>query len=76
MKIKSPTEEYLEKARALSKEDAERLLARMRGKLMRRVDDDKLNPLEAVAMQLALEDEHLEEWRRRLAELRKKAEKS
>jgi len=56
----------------LSKEDAERLFSRMRGKLTRRLEDKKLPPLEAIAIQLELEDEALKVWRERLAEIRKK----
>lgn len=66
---KNPAEEYLEKARRLTKEEAEHLLARMRGKLNRRMEDRKVAPLEAVALQLELEDEKLQEWRERWAEI-------
>ncbi|MCF8198155.1 MAG: hypothetical protein K9J42_05270 [Sulfuritalea sp.] len=72
MKIKVADPEYLEKARQLSKEDAERLFSRMRGRLMRRLEDKKLTPLDAIAIQLELEDEELKDWRARLGELRKK----
>jgi len=74
MKLTKPSEEYLERARLLSREEAERLFSRMRGKLQRRFDDERLIPLEAIAIQLQLEDEHLQEWRDRLAELRANAE--
>jgi hypothetical protein len=66
---KHPSEAYLEKAKTLSKEEAERLLTRMRGKLTRRLEDQILDPLEAVAIQLELEDEKLAEWRERWAEI-------
>lgn len=66
---KMPTKAYFEKAKLLNKEEAEQLLARMRGKLNRRVEDHKMNPLEAVARQLELEDENLQEWRERWAEI-------
>lgn len=66
---KNPSEEYLEKAKLLTKEEAEHLLARMRGKLNRRMKDRKVDPLEAVAIQLELEDEELQEWRERWAEI-------
>ena len=72
---KTPSEEYLEKARQLSKEEAEHLLSRMRGKLNRRMEDQKLDPVEAVALQLEFEDEQLAEWRARLAEIRAREEK-
>jgi len=72
MKSIAPSEQYIEKAKGLAREEAERILSRMRGKLMRRLEDRKLIPLEAVALQLELEDKHLQEWRERLTELRTK----
>ena len=69
---KKASEEYLEKAKLLTKEEAERLLARMRTKLVRRFDDKKLSALEVVAIQLEIEDEELAEWRERMVEIRKK----
>ncbi len=72
MKPKKASKEYVERARALSKEDAERLFARMRKKLARRVGDEEVEPLEAVALQLQIEDEELKEWRDKMDEIRKK----
>lgn len=72
MKMKSAEPLYIEKAKQLSQEEAERVFARMRGKLARRLDDKKVSPLEAVAIQLEIEDEELAEWRERVAEIRKK----
>jgi hypothetical protein len=69
---REPNEAYIEKAKLLSKEETERLLSRMRTKLMRRLEDRKMSPLEAVAIQLELEDEDLNEWREKWAELKKK----
>lgn len=66
---KNPSEEYLKKAKLLTKEEAEHLLARMRGKLSRKMEDRKVDPLEAVAIQLELEDEKLQDWRERWAEI-------
>jgi len=73
MNTKSKHEEYLEKARSLSRIEAEQLFSRMRGKLARRMDDKKLDPVEAIARQLAFEDEQLNEWRTKVAEIRKKS---
>jgi hypothetical protein len=74
---KSPSDEYLEKASKLSKIQTERLLSRSRGKLMRRMLDNKLTQLEAVAIQLQIEDEDLAEWRERMAEIKQReAEKA
>ena len=75
MKLKPPTEEYLEKAKLLSEDDIERLNARMRGKFARRAEDNKLSTIEALALQLEYEDEELAEWREKMAEIREKQEK-
>ena len=69
MKFKLASQEYLDKAAALSMEEAERLFARMRGKLARKFEREKIPSLEAVALQLQIEDEELQEWRQRWAEL-------
>ena len=69
---KTPSDEYLEKAGLLNKEETERLLSRMRSKLKRRLEDKKMNALEAVAIQLKKEDEELNEWRAKMAEIREK----
>lgn len=68
---KTPSDEYLEKAKKLGKAETERLLSRSRNKLMRRVLDKKLSLVEAVALQLEIEDEDLAEWRARMAEIKK-----
>ncbi|HAN54952.1 MAG TPA: hypothetical protein DCQ77_01560 [Betaproteobacteria bacterium] len=69
---KTPSEEYLEKAKLLTKEETERLLSRMRAKLMRRLEDKNLSALEVVAIQLEIEDKELNEWREKMAEIEKK----
>lgn len=69
---KIPSEEYLDKAKLLTREETERLLARMRSKLMRRLEDKKLSELEFVAIQLEVEDEELIEWREKMEQIRKK----
>ena len=73
MKIRPPGDVYLEKAKQLTEEESDRLLSRIKGKLHRRLEDKKLSILEAVAIQLELEDLHLQEWRERIAEIRKKS---
>lgn len=70
---KIPSDKYLELAKLLSKEDRERLLSRTRTKLMRRLEDNKMSADEVVAIQLEIEDEDLEEWRKKWAELKNKA---
>lgn len=72
MKIKIPDEKYLEIASALSEQESERVLSRMSGKLPRRLEKEKINTLEAIAIQLELEDEQLEEWRDRMRAIREK----
>lgn len=67
-----PTEAYLEQAKLLSKEETERVLSRIRSKLMRRLDDNNLSALEKVAIQLEHEDEALNEWREKVAEIKKR----
>lgn len=72
MSKKEPSAEYIEKAKMLSQAEAEYVFSRMRDKWSRRVEDRKMVPLEAVALQLELEDKNLKAWRDRLAELRDK----
>ena len=71
--MRKPANEYLEKAGQLEQEETERLLARMRTKLMRRLEDKKMSVQDAVAIQLEIEDEELQEWRARMAEISKKS---
>lgn len=71
--MRKPVDEYLERASQLNKEEIERLAARMRSKLMCRMEDKKMSVQEAVAIQLEIEDEELQEWRRRMTEIRKKS---
>ena len=63
-KISPPGKEYLAKAKDLSKKEAERLMSRMRGRYMRRLEDKKFSAVEALALQLEYEDEQLKEWRK------------
>jgi hypothetical protein len=69
---KTPSDEYLEKAKLLSKEETERLLSRTRSKLIRHLEKEKMTALEVVALQLEFEDEDLNEWRERMAEISKR----
>ena len=63
MKIFTPNQDYLEKAKLLTNEDAERVHSRMSGKLKRRLMKKKLSELEALAIQLEREEVELIEWR-------------
>jgi hypothetical protein len=71
-KISKP--EYLAKVKLLGKEETERLLSRMGGKLDRRLEKNKLSRDEALAIQLQVEDEQLQEWRKMMHILKKKEE--
>lgn len=75
MKIKTASEEYLVKAQDLSEDEIDKLQYRMRGKLYRRAEDKKLSLLEALAIQLEIEDEELKEWREQRANMLEKASK-
>jgi membrane protein involved in colicin uptake len=66
--------DYLAKVKQLSKVETERLLSRMGGKLDRRMEKGKLSQQEALAKQLELEDEQLQEWRKVMHSLKKKEE--
>lgn len=68
--MKTAKPEYLEKVQTLSDEEKERLLSRMAGKLPRKLEKDKLSMEEAMAIQLEIEDEQLEEWRLRMRHIR------
>ena len=69
---RKPSEKYLEKARLIDKKEAERLLSRMKSRLLCKMRDETLTPLECLAIQLEIEDEQLMDWRARTAELREK----
>ena len=66
--------EYLAKVKLLTKEETERLLSRMVGKLPHRLEKNKLSKEEALAIQMELEDEQLQEWRKMMRILKKKEE--
>ena len=75
MKIKTASNEYMDKAKNLTAEEVEKLQCRMRGKLARRAEDKKVSLLEALAIQLELDDEQLAEWRKNIQAIRKKDKK-
>lgn len=72
---RTPSDEYLEKARLLDEEARERVLSRARSKLTRRLADSKITEEEVVAIQLEFEDEDLAEWRARMAEIKASEDK-
>jgi hypothetical protein len=67
---RTPSEKYLEKAAKLSREEAELFFSRMDKKLARKLEEQKLIPVEALAIQLEIEEEKLKEWRERFAEIK------
>ncbi len=75
MKIKPAANEYLEKAKQLSEDESQRLLSRMRGKPAQKLEDKKLSTLEALAIQLEIDDELLSEWRKNMFAIKVKEDK-
>jgi len=75
MKNKPANEMYLEKAAKLTEEETERLLSRLRGKPARRFEDRKLSMIEALAIQLEIDDEQLADWRKNMNEIKEKEAK-
>lgn len=73
--MKHSKPKYLEKVLKLTKNERERLQSRMSGKLPRRLDKEKISLDEALAIQMELEDEQLQEWRENM-KLIKEKEKS
>jgi hypothetical protein len=75
MAIKNPSEAFIKIAEALDEASAEKVLSRMTGKLPKRFIKEKLTKNEAIAIQLELEDELLQEWRENFAKAQLRAEK-
>lgn len=74
--MESTETNYEAKAKKLSKTQREQTLSRMSGKLPKRLKKDKLTEDEALAIQLELEDEQLQEWREKVAAVREKTLKA
>lgn len=70
--MKQLVNDYIAKAKKLSKEQRERVLSRMGGKLPKHLKNKKLTEEKAIAFQLELEDEQLQEWRDKMAKIRAK----
>ncbi len=75
MASKIASEEYQNKVKLLKEDEADRLLSRMSGKLPKRLDKDKLSRDDALALQMELEDERLNEWRERMAKIKSGSKK-
>ena len=74
--MKAISVDYIAKAKKLNAEDRERVLSRMGGKLPKRLQKEKLTVEEAIAIQLELEDEQLQEWRANMAVIQEKVAKA
>ncbi len=74
--MKNINDDYITKAKKLSEENRDRVLSRMGGKLPKHLQKEKLTIEEAIAIQLELEDEQLQEWRTNLARIQEKAAKA
>ena len=72
MKIKAPDEKYVKAASNLNEDQKERLLCRMRGKLTRKWENEKLDTLQALAIQLEIEDAELADWREKMNDIKEK----
>ena len=70
MKIKVPDEAYIQAASQLDEDQKERLLCRMRDKLTRKWENEKMDTLHALAIQLETEDSELADWRERMNEIK------
>jgi hypothetical protein len=68
--MKTSKPEYLAKVKLLTKEESDRLFSRMTGKLQHRRESDKIDKEEALAIQMELEDEQLQEWRKMMKKLK------
>ncbi len=75
MAIKNPSDAFIKLAEELDEESAEMVLSRMTGKLPKRFIKEKLTKNEAIAIQLELEDELLQEWRENFAKAQSRSEK-
>lgn len=66
---RKPAEEYIEKAKLLTKEELGKIFARMLGGLQNRMESRKVSPLEAAAIQLEIEADQVREWDKKWARL-------
>jgi len=71
MRVYTCKPEYLTKALELSDKKAERLLSRMSVHLHSQLVREGYSPQEIMAIQLQIEDEQLQDWRARVAQMRK-----
>jgi N-acyl-L-homoserine lactone synthetase len=69
--MRTPKPEYIQAASTLDNAEKERLFSRMGSKITRKVVKQKIEDLEALAIQLEIEDEQLAEWLEKIRQLRK-----
>ena len=75
--MQQPKSEYLEKVSGLSEEEREHLSSRMKRKVQtRKPYQETITIEEALALQMELEDEHLEEWRENVRTMRANSKKN
>ena len=67
--MKSPKSEFLELTRKLNAEARQRILSRMRKKLLHSYLENRLTEDDVIAIQLEREDENLKSWQAKIAEL-------
>ena len=70
--IKTPAPEYVDKAKALSRSESDRLMSRMRGRFTHQYEDEHLSRIQVLALQLEYEGEQLKDWRKNMAIIREK----
>jgi hypothetical protein len=75
MANKNSSDYFIKLAETLDEEYDEKILSRMTGKLPKRFMKEKLTKVEAIAIQLELEDELLQDWRNNFAKLKASDEK-
>jgi N-acyl-L-homoserine lactone synthetase len=61
--MRNVNKDYLAKVTSFSEENIERLFSRFRLELLHFFEEQKLSIEEALAIQLEVEDEQLQEWR-------------
>lgn len=56
-----------------NRKEIERVLKRVRSKLLRKLEEKPMSQQEAIAIQLEIDGEELQEWRARMMEIRAKS---
>ena len=71
-KMSTAKPEFIELAKSLPAEAKKRILSRMVGKLPKKLHAEKLSEIEALAIQLQIEDQNLQVWMEKVRSLRMK----